>query len=103
MTMPDAKDPQSDKPDKKPAEGASDDARNGKRVEGAAPKAPNFMNKNSVAWLLLLLLAVALLLMMSSAGQGAKEVTWDQFVQSAEQEAFTSVVVQDDRITGELT
>ncbi len=79
----------------------------GRGGEGKDPKQPptngNFMSRGVLGWVLLAALAVVILLMFNNAQNQAKELTWHEFYNLAEQEAFEGAVeVQDTRIVAEL-
>ncbi len=74
-----------------------------KRGQGRPPTAPrnsNFMSR--FGWILLAGLAIALLLLMNQAQNAAKDVTWLTFKEYVQNGSFKNIVVEDQKIVGEL-
>ena len=64
--------------------------------------AQNFVSRGSMGWVVLAGLGLLLLLLISNAQNQAKKITWQAFLQHAQERHFEkdSVTVEDERIVG---
>ena len=97
-----------DKDKKTPRDGGKT-PKKGDKPTGRGPtpggKPPNLMSRGALAWVLLGVVAVSLLLLVQSSQNAASEVSWQTFLNHAENNHFQDdepVVIKNDRIVGVL-
>ena len=62
----------------------------------------SFLSRGAMGWILLAGLALVLLLLVQQAQNAATEVTWRTFKENVANQSFKSIVVEDQKIVGEL-